>query len=431
MDAIIIACANRNIVNYLNNVSASKNTKITRRDLQTLLCHKDKTDNNGNYKWVIDKPWETFTQDTLTALQKITVSFKQNLRVINKTTNHYQHYENGKKIVSNQSKGDSWAIRKSMHKETVHGEVNLRMIKTVSFNEALKKPQAIVEMDLKKKILAMLELGYDTKRIKNYFEENKDTWQDINPSKIKVYYFTKETKDRYFAVRKPIDTSFDKKKIKESITDTGIQQIMLRHLETKDNDPTLAFSPDGIDEMNRNILILNKGKKHQPIYKVRVYEKAEKFTVGQKGNKRTKFVEAAKGTNLFFAIYETEEIDKDTKKVIRLVNKLRQYGFKVEMDDFGSGYSSLNMLKDIKMDTIKLDMGFLRKTRNNERSMSIVSNVIHLSKRLGMEVVTEGVETREQVDALTMMGCDVFQGYYFAKPMSVWDYEDKYISTEG
>ncbi|CUP43095.1 Uncharacterised protein [Parabacteroides distasonis] len=92
---------------------------------------------------------------------------------------------------------------------------------------------------------------------------------------------------------------------------------MLRHLETKDNDPTLAFSPDGIDEMNRNILILNKGKKHQPIYKVRVYEKAEKFTVGQKGNKRTKFVEAAKGTNLFFAIYETEEIDKDTKKVIR------------------------------------------------------------------------------------------------------------------
>ena len=78
-----------------------------------------------------------------------------------------------------------------MHR-LVHGEVNLRMIKTVSFNEALKKPHAIVEMDLKKKILAMLELGYDTKRIKNYFEENKDTWQDINPSKIKVYYFTKE-----------------------------------------------------------------------------------------------------------------------------------------------------------------------------------------------------------------------------------------------
>lgn len=68
-------------------------------------------------------------------------------------------------------------------------------------------------------------------------------------------------------MRKPIDTSFDKKKIKESITDTGIQQIMLRHLETKDNDPTLAFSPDGIDEMNRNILILNKGKSISPFIK--------------------------------------------------------------------------------------------------------------------------------------------------------------------
>ena len=97
------------------------------------------------------------------------------------------------------------------------------------------------------------------------------------------------------------------------------------------------------------------------------------------------------------------------------------------MDDFGSGYSSLNMLKDIKMDTIKLDMGFLRKTKNNVRSMAIVRNVIALSKRLGMEVVTEGVETKEQVEALREMGCDIFQGYYFAKPMSVWDYEEKYI----
>ena len=130
--------------------------------------------------------------------------------------------------------------------------------------------------------------------------------------------------------------------------------------------------------------------------------------------------------NLHLEITETA-VMTDTKKVIRLVNKLRQYGFKVEMDDFGSGYSSLNMLKDIKMDTIKLDMGFLRKTKNNARSMAIVRNVIALSKRLGMEVVTEGVETKEQVEALREMGCDIFQGYYFAKPMSVWDYEEQYI----
>lgn len=133
--------------------------------------------------------------------------------------------------------------------------------------------------------------------------------------------------------------------------------------------------------------------------------------------------------NLRLEITETA-VMSDMKNVIGLVNKLRKYGFIVEMDDFGSGYSSLNMLKDIHMDTIKLDMGFLRKTMHTERSMSIVRSVIKLSKQLGMEVVTEGVETKEQVDALKEMGCDLFQGYYFAKPMSVWDYEDAYVPVE-
>ena len=118
---------------------------------------------------------------------------------------------------------------------------------------------------------------------------------------------TNETKDHYFATRKPLDTSFDKDKIENEVTDTGIQKILLAHLATKGNNPELAFSPDGIDEMNRNIKILNGGKFHQPIYKVRWYEKGEKFAVGQKGNKPQKFVEAAKGTNLFFAVFTNEQ----------------------------------------------------------------------------------------------------------------------------
>ena len=68
MDAIVIACANRNIVNYLNNSSARKNSEISRYDLQRLLCEKVKTDANGNYKWILRKPWETFTQDVYAAL---------------------------------------------------------------------------------------------------------------------------------------------------------------------------------------------------------------------------------------------------------------------------------------------------------------------------------------------------------------------------
>lgn len=79
----------------------------------------------------------------------------------------------------------------------------------------------------------------------------------------------------------------------------------------------MAFSPDGIEAMNLHIASLNGGKPHQPIYKVRVYEKADKFPVGCKGNKSDKFVEAAKGTNLFFAVYEYSQIDKETGKVSR------------------------------------------------------------------------------------------------------------------
>lgn len=313
MDAIVIACADRNIVNYLNNESASGKAKISRYDLQRLLCDKIK-ENTDNYKWVIKKPWDTFTQDTYNVLNEIIVSFKQNLRVINKASNNYIHIVDGKKKLAKQE-GTNWAIRKPMHKDTVFGEVNLRKIKEVSLNEAIKVPERIVVKDFKLKLQELLNQGYDAKKIKKYLEENKDVWQDINPAKIKVYYFTKETRDRYFATRKPLDTSFNKKKIEESITDTGIQKILLRHLELKENDPNLAFSPDGIDEMNKNILQLNNGQFHQPIYKVRVYEKAEKFAVGERGNKSSKFVEAAKGTNLYFAIYETETIDELTGNI--------------------------------------------------------------------------------------------------------------------
>ena len=107
-----------------------------------------------------------------------------------------------------------------------------------------------------------------------------------------------------------------KDKIKK-ITDTGIQKILLRHLEANENNPEWAFSPEGVETMNKNIIELNDGKWHQPIYKVRVYEKADKFAVGQNGNKSTKYVEAAKGTNLFFAIYETEVEDKNTSEIIK------------------------------------------------------------------------------------------------------------------
>ena len=323
MDAIVIACATRDHVNLLNNEAAHSKHNANRYQLQRKLRRYEKLIIDGKEKEIAReflKPWDSFSTDAKQVLSNIIVSFKQNLRIINKSTNHYQHYDdNGKKVYVKQQKGDNWAIRKSMHKDTVFGEVNLRFIKTVSLNEALKNPRRIVNKDFKEKVLELLATGRDAKYIKRYVEDNKDIWSDIDVKKIEIYYFTKETNDRFFATRKPIDTSFDKKKIEESITDTGIQKILLAHLDAKGGDSEIAFSPDGIEEMNQNIIQLNDGKFHQPIQKVRVYEKAEKFAVGQVGNKTSKFVEAAKGTNLFFAVFASEQVDKQTgeKKMVR------------------------------------------------------------------------------------------------------------------
>lgn len=310
MDAIVIACTTRDHVNLLNNEAAHSKFNATRYQLQRKLRRFEKAVIDGKERDVAKeflKPWDSFSSDSKNILENIIVSFKQNQRVINKTTNAFQHFdENGKKTFIKQGKGDSWAIRKSMHKDTVFGEINLRKVRSVSLNEAIKVPERVLNKKIKEKILELKNNKIDAKNIKKYIEENHTGGYGIDSSKIDVFYFTKETKERFFATRKTLDTSFNQAKIEDSIADSGIQNILLAHLERKNGDAEQAFSPDGIDEMNKNIVELNNGKFHQPILKVRVYEKADKFAVGQKGNKKVKFVEAAKGTNLFFAVFEKD-----------------------------------------------------------------------------------------------------------------------------
>ena len=113
----------------------------------------------------------------------------------------------------------------------------------------------------------------------------------------------------------------------------------------------------------------------------------------------------------------------DAENRMQLLDEFRKSGFIVEMDDFGSGYSSLNMLKDMPVDVLKIDMKFLGKTSDKEKARTIVKNIINLTKELGIISLTEGVETIEQYHALEEMGCNLFQGYYFAKPMPVTDFE--------
>ena len=317
MDAIVIAFTTRNHVNLLSNESALEKDEKARYDLQMQLRKREIwTSSNGKSHTKFTDfiaPYEGFQQDVQTVLENIIVSFKQNLRVINKSNNHTIRFEEGKKQTVKQTKGDNWAIRKSLHKATVFGKVNLRFRKTAPLKYALTHLNDIVDKDLRLKLRELVAQGYDEKRLKKYFAENKDVWSDINLQKIEIYYYTNDTPDNYYATRTALGDWLDEKSIREKVTDTGIQKILLAHLSQCNGDPKEAFSADGIEKMNQNIAQLNGGVPHKPIYKVRKYEKADKFAVGEIGSKSKKFVEADKGTNLFFAIYAT--INTDGKEV--------------------------------------------------------------------------------------------------------------------
>jgi len=277
MDALVIACVTKEHVNLLNNQSAKSDTK--RYDLKKKLMKFEKAVYNDaktgeriekDVPKQFLKPWGNFTIDAKNSLENIVVSFKQNLRVINKATNYYEKYveKDGVKTKERVAQtGINWAIRKPMHKESVSGKVDL-------------------------------------------------PWVKLPKGKILT------------ATRKSLDTSFDMKTI-GSITDTGIQKILRNYLTAKGSSE-LAFSPEGIEDLNKNIRQYNDGKEHQPITKVRVFEMGSKFQVGNSGNKKDKYVEAAKGTNLFFAVYEDEKGKRSYESVpLNIVVERQKQGLDV------------------------------------------------------------------------------------------------------
>jgi diguanylate cyclase (GGDEF)-like protein len=108
---------------------------------------------------------------------------------------------------------------------------------------------------------------------------------------------------------------------------------------------------------------------------------------------------------------------------LEILKALREAGFCIEMDDFGSGYSSLNLLREMPVDVLKIDMVFLRQAGQNPRARTIIRQVIAMARELGITSLTEGVETKAQYEGLREMGCELYQGYYFAKPMPEEDFE--------
>lgn len=131
---------------------------------------------------------------------------------------------------------------------------------------------------------------------------------------------------------------------------------------------------------------------------------------------------------LMLEITESAYAD-DARGLTAVVERLQGRGFKIEMDDFGSGYSSLNMLTEIPIDVLKMDMKFIRNMNKDARSHKLVELVIEIADYLGVPVVAEGVEDKNQVDQLRDMGCDLIQGYYFSKPVPPEEF-DKFIKAE-
>ena len=113
----------------------------------------------------------------------------------------------------------------------------------------------------------------------------------------------------------------------------------------------------------------------------------------------------------------------DSAQMIEIANKLRSLGFCIEMDDFGTGYSSLNMISELPIDVLKLDMIFVKNAYEIKKDTKIVELIIDIAKYLSVPIIAEGVETKEQLDSLKKLGCDIIQGYYFSKPIPDNEFE--------
>lgn len=315
LDALVIACTSRNHLHYLNTLQNEKEAYALREK----LLQKDK---HGNYKRDFLPPWGSFTTEAAEKLANIIVSFKQNNRVINKTNNKTLHWteENGRKIkkLKKQHKGDNWAIRKPLHKETVYGSVSIQTQKEVSFANGIKNWEHLCDKVLRALIKGLVANDMGQKEIARYFKDFPYKIDGKPVAKVKIFTLTKNAT----ASRLALNEKFTRKNL-NAITDSGIRKILENHLKNYTDtqgkeDFASAFSQHGLDTLNANIKELNGGKAHQPIYKVRVYEEGNRIPVSISGNKSKKYVEAAKGTNLYFAVYWDQEKNTRTYETVPL-----------------------------------------------------------------------------------------------------------------
>ena len=116
---------------------------------------------------------------------------------------------------------------------------------------------------------------------------------------------------------------------------------------------------------------------------------------------------------------------RDRIRLDEAVGKLKDAGFTIVMDDFGTGYSSLQVLKDLPIDVVKIDMNFVASLADSKKSAIIIKHMSQMAREMGLTVVAEGVETKDELKYLQSVECDQIQGYYFSKPLTVEEYMEK------
>jgi len=147
-------------------------------------------------------------------------------------------------------------------------------------------------------------------------------------------------------------------------------------------------------------------------------------------DKLKKLIRETKIDPKFVELEITESVlMKDFDKNVELLTGIRELGINIALDDFGTGYSSLSYLKQLPINTLKIDKSFIDNIVNNERERAILDGIINLAQKIDLTVVAEGAETKEQINLLKKMGCNQIQGYYFSKPLPACEIEEKFLKT--
>ena len=121
---------------------------------------------------------------------------------------------------------------------------------------------------------------------------------------------------------------------------------------------------------------------------------------------------------------------EDTEIAKTILGELRAYGFSISIDDFGTGYSCLNIIQDMPIDIIKIDKAFIKKADLTRKKPNLIEDILFIAKHIGVRTIAEGAETKEQVDFLNMLGCDMIQGYYYSKPIKKSDFEEYFLDNK-